>query len=109
MHPYLKLKEALAPVFQRAGMKEISEELRPDVFGGAYSVFANSDHLVRLIWDGKDGCGYAQLSKPDGEGNWQDVPIYLTEGDLEGAELNQEKLSSFCRAIEGAVLGSKSA
>ncbi|MCA1628241.1 MAG: hypothetical protein LC742_09800 [Acidobacteria bacterium] len=94
------MKESLNPIFQESGHREISEEIRPDVFGSAYSVFDNNRSRIRLVWDGKDGCGYAQIFNPNVHGEWEDIPCYLTEGDLEGEPPNREKIEGFCVAVE---------
>ena len=103
MHPYYLMKDLLEPIFQKSGHKEISEELHPDVFGSAFSVFDNGRCKVRLIWDGKDGWGYAQTSNQDAREVWQDISCFLTEGDLESVPQNQEKIEEFCAAVEKVV------
>jgi hypothetical protein len=101
MHPYSALKELVAPVFQRSGHRQIDEEIRPDVFGSAYSTFDNGRSKLRLVWDGKDGCGFAQTF--DGDAQWSDIPCYLTEGDIETVPPNQQKIDAFVAAVENAV------
>ncbi len=106
MHPYYLMKDLLKPIFQKSGHKEISEELHPDVFGSAFSVFDNGRCKIRLIWDGKDGWGYAQTFNQGAREKWQewqDVSCFLTEGDLESVPQNQEKIEEFCAVVEKIV------
>ncbi len=65
MTEYEQIKSALAPVLEKGGIMQIEEELEPDVFGSAYSVFSGKGLSYRIIWDGKDGCGYIQVSEND--------------------------------------------
>ena len=104
MHPYHLMKEYLNPIFQKSGYGEISEELHPDIFGSAYSVFDNNRSRIRLVWDGKDGCGYAQIFNPKVRGEWEDIACYLTEGDLGGELPNREKIDEICVAIEKVAI-----
>ena len=97
------MKDLLEPIFQKSGHKEISEELHPDFFGSAFSVFDNGRCKVRLIWNGKDGWGYTQTSNQDAREKWQDISCFLTEGDLESVPQNQEKIEEFCTAVENIV------
>jgi hypothetical protein len=104
MHPYTAMKELVAPVFQRSKHQQVAEEVRPDVFGSAYSIFESPRSKLRLVWDGKDGCGYAQTFASAASDEWFDIPCYLTEADLETVPPNREKIDAFLRAIENAVI-----
>jgi len=101
MHSYNLLKELAAPLFQRSGQQEIEEALGPDVFGSAYSVFANDRVKARLVWDGKDGWGFAQIST--GNDDWKDIPCFLTEADLESVPRNKAKIEQFLALLQDAI------
>ena len=103
MHPYNTLKKLLEPVFAKSGHRQVSEEYRPDAFGSAYSVFDNNKSKLMLVWDGKDGWGFVQLSAPNDEAEWKDIPCYLTEGDIETVPANQKKIDEFISAVERAT------
>lgn len=102
MHPYTALKQFVARVFERSGHRQTAEELQPDVFGSAYSIFDNGHSKLRLVWDGKDGCGFAQIGGGDAN-DWRDIPVYLTEGDVETVPPNQQKIDAFVTAVENAA------
>jgi len=93
MHEYYLIKQALVPILNSAGFEESVEELRPDVFGSAYSVFVRNDTKLRIIWDGKDGWGYIQEHK---DAEWIDLPVFVKEGTeasfAEELALLQERL-----------------
>jgi hypothetical protein len=93
MHPYTMLKELL----QELGAQLTSEDLRPDVFGSYVATYANGSNLIRLVWDGKDGWGFVQQHRADG--NWADATDFLTEGDLESVPQNHAKISQFRQAV----------
>ena len=100
------MKDLLKPIFQKSGHKEVLEELHPNAFGSAYSVFDNEQCKIRLVWDGKDGWGYAQTFNQTTRGKlqeWKDIPYFLTEGDFEGVPQNQEKIKAFCAEVEKIV------
>jgi hypothetical protein len=62
MHPYILMKQIVEGALSESGVQwpEVSEELRPDVFGSAFSVFDVGGDRIRLVWDGKDGLGFVQ-------------------------------------------------
>ena len=60
MTEYEKIKSTLVPVLDNGGIIQVEESLGPDVFGSAYSVFSGKGLSYRIVWDGKDGCGYIQ-------------------------------------------------
>jgi hypothetical protein len=91
MHPYTIIKNAVVEALDETWA--ISEESsHPEAFGSFFCVLNNGKESVRLIWDGKDGWGYAQVMKSNA---WCDLPIFLTEMDIEGEPQNKEKLSAF--------------
>ena len=98
MHPYILMKNIAEPILEKSAYQQISEECRPDVFGSAYSVFQRDSKKIRLIWDGKDGWGYAQayvrptVNQP---GHWQDIDCFLIEDDLENVPKNESKSTTF--------------
>lgn len=105
-HPYYFLKKLAQPILRNAGFSETSEELMPDVFGSALSIFSHGDRKIRLIWDGKDGWGYAQdyaRPEPHHAGDWVDIDCFLTEGDIEGVPQNDSKIEDF-RSVLSATL-----
>ena len=67
MSEYDQIKSVLAPILENSGIKQIEENLEPDFFGSAYSVFSGKGLLYRILWDGKDVCGYIQSSENN---NW---------------------------------------
>jgi hypothetical protein len=83
--------------------RQTAEEYHPDVFGSACSIFDNGRSRIRLVWDGKDGWGFAQMSSGDADG-WRDIPVYLTESDIETVPPNQQKIDAFVTAVENAIV-----
>ncbi|MEQ1643941.1 MAG: hypothetical protein ABL959_10895 [Pyrinomonadaceae bacterium] len=110
MHPYNIMKSIAEPILDDFGYQQVSEEYHPDVFGSAYSDFKSGANKVRLIWDGKDGWGYAQVyfrTADDQAGDWQDIDCFLTEGDLESVPANEAKIEEFRTAVADALIGEK--
>ncbi len=106
MHPYNLMKNIAEPILEKSGYQQVYEEYRPDVFGSAYSDFECGVKKVRLIWDGKDGWGYAQAyfrTADDQQGDWRDVDCFLTEGDLESDPINEAKINEFRVAVADAL------
>ncbi|MBK6724921.1 MAG: hypothetical protein KBF52_14970 [Pyrinomonadaceae bacterium] len=102
------MKNIAEPILTKSGYQQVSEEYRPDVFGSAYSDFKFGAKKVRLIWDGKDGWGYAQIylrSAANQPGDWQDIDCFLTEGDLESVPVNEGKINEFRIAVSDALKG----
>ncbi len=96
MHPYTIIKnEVVAALDNSWAVTE--EESHPDNFGSLYCVLTNGRASIRLVWDGRDGWGYAQEMKSK---EWCDLPIFLTEMDIEGRPQNKEKISEFCASIK---------
>jgi|SRR5215203_4718393 len=107
MHPYNIMKNIAKPILEKSGYQQASEEYQPDVFGSAYSVFECGAKKVRLIWDGKDGWGYAQVyfrNADNRPGDWQDIDCFLTEGDLESVPANEIKINEFREAVAEALV-----
>ena len=77
MNEYTEIKAALAPILDRAGLEQSEEKLQPDVFGSAYSEYKGKGLLYRIIWDGRDGCGYIQHFK---EKEWVKLKVSVPEG-----------------------------
>lgn len=97
-HPYYFLKKVSQTILIEAGYCEESEELMPQLFGSAITIFRSCDRKIRIIWDGKDGWGYAQdhASEPDRMGNyWVDIDRFLTEADIETVPQNDNKINEF--------------
>jgi hypothetical protein len=89
----MMLKEFLGEM----GAELISEDLRPDDFGSYIASYANRDSPIRLVWDGKDGCGFVQQYR-SGEG-WVDATDFLTEGDLESIPQDHAKIGHFRQIV----------
>jgi hypothetical protein len=89
LRPYLILKSIL----EEHGMVLVKEELHPNVFGSAYSIYKVSEEELRLVWDGKDGAGF--LERRTG-GDWVAVSPYLTRADMD----NPQKVSAFDDAVQ---------
>ena len=88
MHEYFTLKEAITGL----GISPSLEELHPDDFGNAFCIFdVGVETPFRLIWDGKDGCGFLQT--PDGSGGWSDAGPFLPEGAYPGSDQFQAFVS----------------
>jgi hypothetical protein len=102
MESYNALKQLVAPIFQRSGHKQIAKEIRPDAFGSAYSDFDNQHSKIRLVWDGKDGWGFAQLFTPGASTEWKDISCCLTSPDLDAP--SQAKVDEFLAAIENVAM-----
>ena len=101
-HPYSWLKDELREVFQRVGFVERGEEVQPDVFGSAFTKYSNRRWELRLVWDGKEGLARLERRPLDGATDWSEVADVLTEGDLEGAEINQAKLDAWRQSIQAS-------
>jgi len=84
MSEYKKIIGALTPTFERFGLDRVDEELHPDVFGSAYSIFSNKILSYRVIWDGKDGAGYVQYG--DKEKGWDNLNSSAPEAAQDGFE-----------------------
>lgn len=83
MTEYEEIKSVVAPIFKRAGLILTSEEIRPDVFGSAYCEYKGKGMHYRVIWDGKDGCGYIQSMTIQG---WQDIDAKVPEASRKEME-----------------------
>lgn len=58
MSEYNQIKSVLSPILEKAGLELSEENIQPDVFGSAYSEYKGKGLAYRIIWDGRDGCGY---------------------------------------------------
>jgi hypothetical protein len=95
MHEYSTLRELV----KGTGAILIEEHLNPDVFGSAYAVFScGNDGRFRLVWDGRDGCGFLQGSA---DSQWKAVGPVIPEGHVENAHLISEFLTA-CEALAAA-------
>jgi hypothetical protein len=102
MEPYNALKQLVAPIFERSGHKQISEQIHSAAFGSAYSVFDNQRSKIRLVWDGRDAWGIAQIFSSGAASEWEDIGDPLAKRDLEnaGADPNVQR---FLAAIENVA------
>lgn len=96
MHPYTIIKNEVAATLDES-WSVTEEESHPDTFGSCFCVFTNGTSTIRIIWDGRDGWDYAQEMKSK---EWCDLPIFLTEMDIEGRPQNKEKIRQFCASIK---------
>lgn len=78
MNEYHKIKAALIKTLERAGLSQSNEELLPDVFGSAHSEFLGKDLAYRIVWDGRDGCGYIQAFE---KGAWVNLKASAPESE----------------------------
>ena len=97
MHPYAfienKIVESMPSAWQLS-----AEDLSVNYFGSYLCVFINGQREVRWVWDGKDGWGFVQEYIND---SWNDLPIFLTEGDIEGVPQNTSKIAQLLGSIHG--------
>ena len=80
MIEYEELKSALAPILIKSGFILKDENIRPDVFGSAYSEFSKKELRYRIVWDGKDGCGYIETMENN---NWVSLKATAPENTYE--------------------------
>lgn len=78
MSEYQEMKSILAPVLEKAGLKQSEENIQPDVFGSAYSEYFGKGLAYRIVWDGKDGFGYIKSRK---ENEWLDLKLSTLVGN----------------------------
>ena len=100
MHPYTMLKK----IVEESGAILSEEDVRPDVFGSAWAVYSRGQNRIRLVWDGKDGCGVLQRPVADGW-NWENASSTITEGDLEGRSQNESGINLFRESVRQLLLG----
>lgn len=80
----------LKDILRELGFELISEELRPEFFGSCTAFYSKADCSIRLVWDGKEGCGFVQQHC---NGRWLNVSDYLMAGDFAVAAQKQAKIS----------------
>lgn len=86
-----------------AGLELLSEELHPDDFGSALALFrGKNDRNFRLVWDGKDGCGFLQVQLESG--GWENRPPFVSECFSENSQALKELLAAARRL--GGLAGS---
>jgi len=74
MRAYTTLRELV----KSAGSTLVEEHLHPESFGSAYAVFVgHAGAKFRVVWDGKEGCGFLQAESPNQE--WKDTGPYVRE------------------------------
>lgn len=78
MHEYYRIKESFLKMIIPLGFREDLENNDPDDFGSMYSEHSSGNHKLKLIWDGKDGVGYAQIYLNE---QWEDIPSYIPESN----------------------------
>lgn len=78
MTEYEKIKLELVPSLEKFGLVLENEEHHPDVFGSSFSVYSGKGLNYRIIWDGKDGCGYIQSYQGN---DWVDLCANAPEAD----------------------------
>jgi hypothetical protein len=96
MRAYTSLRELV----RGAGGTLVEEHLHPESFGSAYGVFAgHSGAKFRLVWDGKESCGYLQAQVAPEQ--WKDKGPVVRERI--GAKFTN--LSEFLATAEHLVAG----
>jgi hypothetical protein len=88
MHEYYQIKKAALPILNTAGYEEV-EEVQPDVYGSIHTLFSNGIKNIRLIWDGKEGCGLVQVY--DGK-SWNSIAGRVPESSSDVFASNIVKL-----------------
>jgi hypothetical protein len=78
VHEYYSIKQEAVKVLSTAGYSEESEDVQPDHFGSILTTFVNGDKKARLVWDGRDGWGFAQVLTNN---NWIDVEAFVPESN----------------------------
>ena len=78
MHEYYLIKQEAVKVLSATGYTEVIEDVQPDHFGSIITTFINGDNQARLVWDGRDGRGFAQVLDNN---NWVDVKAYVPESN----------------------------
>lgn len=98
MHEYDVLRELV----KSTSATLVEEHLNPDVFGSAYAVFSSAQGgYFRLVWDGKDGCGFLQSYR--GGSHWEATGPVVPESCVEDVNL----ISAFLKACETLVTASQ--
>jgi hypothetical protein len=91
---------SLREIVRGAGGTLVEEHLNPEIFGSAYAIFVGrSGEQFRLVWDGKESCGFLQTQASSEE--WKDQSPIVRER-LGGKFSN---LPEFLTTAEGLVAG----
>ena len=97
MHEHYLIKKEAVKVLSGAGYSEEREDVQTDCFGSIHTIFAKGNKMVRLVWDGKGGCGFAQVL--DGA-KWVDIKAYVPES---GEKEFMENIQKLCEALGEAL------
>ncbi len=60
MFEYEEIKSVAGRLLERAGFTLAMEEATAHTFGSRYCEYARGDRSYRVVWDGKDSCGFVQ-------------------------------------------------
>jgi hypothetical protein len=97
MHEYYVIKKEAVKILSDAGYSEESEDVHPDYFGSIHTIFAKGNKKVRLVWDGKDGWGFAQTLEGT---QWEDIEVYVPESREKEF---MENIQLLCVALREAI------
>lgn len=95
MHEYYLIKQEAQRILFDAGFVEESRDNRPDWYGSIHTIFAKGGQKVRLVWNGKDGFGVAQILHGT---QWVDIEAYVPE-----TSEFLENVDKLCKALEKAL------
>ena len=65
MIEYEEIKSVASRLLEKAGFTLAMEENNPHVFGSRYCEYARGERRYRVVWDGKEGCGFVQRRTAD--------------------------------------------
>jgi len=78
MNEYEMIKLQLVPSLERFGLILENEEHHSGVFGSSFSVYSGKGLNYRILWSGKDGCGYIQSHQSN---DWVDLCASVSKAD----------------------------
>jgi hypothetical protein len=74
MIEYEEIKSVAGRLLERAGFTLAMEEENPHIFGSRYCEYARGARRYRVVWDGKEGCGFVQCRTEQGCAN---LPVFV--------------------------------
>ena len=60
MIEYEEIKSVAGRLLEKAGFILAMEEKNPHTFSSQYCEYARGERRYRVVWDGKEGCGFVQ-------------------------------------------------
>jgi hypothetical protein len=60
MIEYEEIKSVAGRLLEKAGFILAMEEKDPHAFSSQYCEYARGERRYRVVWDGKEGCGFVQ-------------------------------------------------